>query len=684
MKNEFVTKSRIYFEGWLPGNIKRLKNEAFVHILGTGNNEEDSRLVDRDQLVSIIRRMVTEWNELPNTRTDFRLESALEQPDRLLEVVCPDVLYVTPDPMMLKCSVCDRLDYHRSRQNREEAIEHASRRIREGHDKPFIPCGKNGCRGVMRQMEHVAIHRCGNTTPIDIPFASIRVKILGYRSHGSSFLQSEFFDVDTGVATNHSLQMPCRSCQPNHERSSKQARPVGNPDIFHSHSLQYLCLKEEAGKLNSRLASACRSAEGRDIARDLSDAVVSTILGLTSAESLFDYMREAVEGGTDKQDIEGVTAELEKQRSIISTIDTMAAAIGQDVANTIKDTTLLRIQELDKQLVTASGRFSSVHEFFSLPSLIQQVGLRRRAIEAALLPHDSAKECATFADMLSEEMDPARKDALLQDASVLKNRYGVDSISHYKQLNVVMASMGYTRELAQPTEESGNPDYPPITLMGYEDTLKESLRGKTIIYALPARTEAIQVRLCPSRVLRWCIDQAGWEDPGSEVVDNKVAAHAHLLSNCPALSLDPAEVMAETRNDPVLQSAPFHLLHTISHCLLGSIKRHTGYDQKSMMEYLMPTDLSLILYVTSVQNYTSGGLLTLFRHHLRLWFDDASNYAFNCIFDPMCSDKGAVCSGCVQIVMGCETFNHGVSRSYIHGGKLGSEQQIEILDGYWQ
>lgn len=103
-----------------------------------------------------------------------------------------------------------------------------------------------------------------------------------------------------------------------------------------------------------------------------------------------------------------------------------------------------------------------------------------------------------------------------------------------------------------------------------------------------------------------------------------------------------------------------------------------------MMEYLMPTDLSLILYVTSVQNYTSGGLLTLFRHHLRLWFDDASNYAFNCIFDPMCSDKGAVCSGCVQIVMGCETFNHGVSRSYIHGGKLGSEQQIEILDGYWQ
>jgi len=684
MKNEFVTKSRIYFEGWLPGNIKRLKNEAFVHILGTGNNEEDSRLIDRDQLVSIVRRLVTEWNELPNSRTDFRLETALEQPGRLLEVVCPDVLYATPDPMMLKCSNCGRLNYYGSRQNRDEAIESASRRIRDGREKAYVPCGQNGCSGVMQQMQHVAIHRCGNLTPIDIPFPSRRVSNLGYRSHGSSFLQSEFFNVDTGVVTDHSLQMPCQACRPHHERSSKQARPVGNPDIFHSHTLQYLCLKEEAGKLISRLTSVCRSAEGSDIAKDLSDAVVSTLLGLTGAESLFDYMQEAVEGTTEKQNIEGITAELEKQRATISTFDAIADQIGQDAAYTIKRTAKLRIQELERQLVRTTGRFASVRKFFSQPTLIQQIGLRRRAIEAALLPHDSAKDCATFAELLNQEVDPARKDALYQDASILKNRYGVDSISHYKQLNVVMASMGYTRELAQPTEESGNPEYPPITLVGYEDTLKESLRGKTIIYALPARTEAIQVRLCPSRVLRWCIDQAGWEEAGAEVVNDKAAAHAYLLSNCPALSLDPAEVIAETRNDPVLQSAPFHLLHTISHCLLGSIKRHTGYDQKSMMEYLMPTDLSLTLYVTSVQNYTSGGLLTLFKHHLRLWFDDASNYAFNCIFDPMCSDKGAACSGCVQIVMGCETFNHGVSRSYIHGGKLGSEQQIEIHNGFWQ
>jgi hypothetical protein len=270
---------------------------------------------------------------------------------------------------------------------------------------------------------------------------------------------------------------------------------------------------------------------------------------------------------------------------------------------------------------------------------------------------------------------------LVSDALVFLDRYGIREITHYKEINVVMASLGYTRELDKPNEDETD-NTPPTVLMGYVDKVNLNLSSKTIIYALPAKTEAIHISLDPRKLLLWCINSCGWEDPGKSVTSDSKKSHAYLLMNSPALCMDPSEVLQETKFRPLSESAPFHLLHTISHCLLGTIKRHTGYDQKSVMEYLIPMDLSIILYVTSVQNYTAGGLLTLFRHHLHRWLDEASNYAFNCIFDPLCSDRGSSCSGCVQVVMGCETFNHGLSRSYLHGGKTG-EEDFQILGGFW-
>ena len=68
---------------------------------------------------------------------------------------------------------------------------------------------------------------------------------------------------------------------------------------------------------------------------------------------------------------------------------------------------------------------------------------------------------------------------------------------------------------------------------------------------------------------------------------------------------------------------------------------------------------------------------------VRAWFDDASMYAFNCAFDPVCSDVGGACSGCIQTELGCETFNHGPSRSYVHGGAIDRERSVLINGGFW-
>jgi len=274
----------------------------------------------------------------------------------------------------------------------------------------------------------------------------------------------------------------------------------------------------------------------------------------------------------------------------------------------------------------------------------------------------------------------AKKAQVLSCITYLQDRYHISELSHYKKINVVMASVGYTRERKEPPEGAPG-QVVPVVLNGYLNT--ERSVPKSYIYALPAVTEAIEIKLSPTKVLRWCIDDAGWSDPGREITGSDATSLKHLILNSPALRMDPMDVTRDTKDYSTSSLAPFHLLHTISHCLVGTAKRHTGYDEKSISEYLLPMNMSILLYVSSVQNYTSGGLRMLFEHYLRQWIDDACNYAFSCAFDPICSDKGSTCSGCVQIVLGCETFNHGLSRCYLHGGDLEEAANLRLGAGFW-
>lgn len=205
-----------------------------------------------------------------------------------------------------------------------------------------------------------------------------------------------------------------------------------------------------------------------------------------------------------------------------------------------------------------------------------------------------------------------------------------------------------------------------------------------MLYALSAQTEALWIKLDPIRILSWCVKSAGWEAPPPEALASRSSAQAYLLQNCPLLMQPPGQAAELTKTLGASVAAPFHLLHSISHALMLTARRHSGYDSQSLTEYLLPMDLSFLIYVTSVQNYTAGGLLTLFQHYLRRWFEDASLHAFSCAFDPICSDVGAACPGCVQIARGCETFNSGVSRAFLHAGYVDKGQSLWISDGFWQ
>ncbi len=166
MNEEYVSKSRVYFEGWLPGSIKKLRNESLAMVVGASNNDEESRQIDRDQLVSVVKKLVKEWKDLPNAEVDYRLENALDHPDPNLVVVCPESLYIDPFPMMLRCNRCQVLEYHQRFSKIGESTQKADRRVVERGGRKVIPCRRR-CEGVMQQVPYVAIHRCGNLQRYD-------------------------------------------------------------------------------------------------------------------------------------------------------------------------------------------------------------------------------------------------------------------------------------------------------------------------------------------------------------------------------------------------------------------------------------------------------------------------------------------------------------------------------------
>ncbi|WHL27080.1 hypothetical protein QJS63_21230 [Pseudomonas juntendi] len=420
-------------------------------------------------------------------------------------------------------------------------------------------------------------------------------------------------------------------------------------------------------------------AEGPEgVAQDVSEGITLALLKRMSGRELQQKLELLLSANVgDAEEQAALRAELERKRLSIAKYEQRAA--DDDFLAELLNSTRKQAAIIESQLAASSGCFSAARTFISDPGRIIDLVTNRRTLEAVFLPHDV--QGRTITQEIAETSDSVQRDLLATQWQSVQERYGIDSVTHIPDLRVVLATLGYTREKSSP---SVNPGTPPVMLNAFADRVDEAMKGKTSIYAMSAKTEALWVRLDPRKVLRWCVDSAYLESPGEEVFADKVRSHALLLSHYHVLSMLPGKAAREIPARNPEEGAPFNLLHTISHALMLTARRHTGYDSKSIQEYLIPMDLSVILYVSSVQNYTAGGLLTLFQHYLQTWFDDASMFTFNCAFDPVCTDAGNSCSGCVQIEIGCETFNQGLSRAYIHGGPVNREGSMLIQKGFWE
>lgn len=686
MESEFINRSRLFREAFLPGAYARLRNQAYAKIVGIRNSNSALDGVDKEQLVDAVATFLVDWEAVGGlVEAGFRVAAQQKR----LEIQSPSELYVTPAPTMLTCKTCSVIDFYDTRTPGDQVLQKMKGRVRARHGRSVVICKRPGCGGAMVQIPYLAVHRCGFSSNLYVHHSARRAQNIGFKSTGS-FFNSSYFDVDTGAKLAGTLQDECSGCAtkygqsggpsgPPTEELNKRGTPLTNGESFYAQSTQYIALSVERGRLVSEMLGSIAQSQGvlAGLTVDIAEGVAATLIRNVSGRELEEQLIASLSGSfADATKHAELSGQIARKRAAVDRY--RALAESDEFMREMLESTEREIAELDRQLTSAAGKFRAVRSDLPEDETLLQLVKHRRSLEAVLLDRDVSG--VTVEQAIGQSGDLVQKEAMEAQWSAVKERYGVESISHIPDLKVVLASLGYTREKRIP---SNNPAAARVVLNGYEDLNDDAMRGKTPVYAMSAKTEALWIRLDPQKVLSWCISSAGWQDPGDAVKACRKRSHAHLLKQSPALSMHPKMVGSETMGQPKGESAPFHLLHTISHALMLTARRHTGYDSKSIMEYLFPMDLSVILYVSSVQNFTAGGLLTLFQHHLLPWFDDASLFAFNCAFDPVCSDSGGSCSGCVQLELACETFNQGLSRAYIHGGNVDRELSLEVSEGFW-
>jgi hypothetical protein len=683
IEQELIQNSRIFYENYLPGAVTRLRNQSLALVVGVADKEDALEGLDRNQLIDAVRKFFFDWKSNGGS-VDALLDEAAERND--FRVQAPNEIYVTPFPLVIRCAKCGALENHdKPRRALDLILASAHGRISGSSSNARIRCNRNGCGGVMRQVPFVVVHRCGHMSALTVPPSARGSSALGLRANTGMYRQNMFFDLGADENVAGATTELCPTCSVGGSKSIpplQKGTPVGGGDSFLPQVLQFVALSKDPGQLVSSVQSELsRLAEGAELtgrAKDLAEGVAYGLLGCLDSAALQSQLLQILDGGTVTPDeLAKIHSEREKLEKEIVSLEVLIAQ-GHDFTS-IRDASKERLSKLFSKSGASEGTFLAVRQYFDRDDVLFDLIKQRRTMEAVLLRHDVGRQ--GIGQSIENSTDPVIKVGRAQDWQEVQHNFGVQDIAHIPDLKVVLSAVGFTREKREPER---NPDEVAVKLNPFEDQVRSSAKGKAVLYALSAQTEALWIKLDPLKILEWCVKGAGWEPLPSGTLVSRAAAQAYLLQTCPLLTQPPGQATELTKALGAQRAAPFHLLHSISHALTLTARRHSGYDSQTLTEYLLPMDLSFLIYVTSVQNYTAGGLLTMFQYYLRRWFEDASLHVFNCAFDPICSDVGSACPGCVQLARGCETFNSGVSRSFLHGGFVDKNQSFWIPQGFWQ
>ena len=261
---------------------------------------------------------------------------------------------------------------------------------------------------------------------------------------------------------------------------------------------------------------------------------------------------------------------------------------------------------------------------------------------------------------------------------------GLSRVSLVDDLPIIVAAFGYTRRsLYQPTydEEVLNArDLPTQLRPFYALDRRAALRldridveGNVPLLAREGEHEGIFLGLDRHRVLEWLARNGVSLDQGGEPEIGRILSR-----------LEPVDRYYDKIWTLPVRRLVFGLVHSLSRDeVIGPL---AGLERTSLGEYVMLPLLGTVIYANGGM-MKMGCMETVVRDNLDALLDDLGTRSLDCLYDPDCLDRVGACHGCLHSPeISCRTFNHGLSRAFLRGGRSPWRDAAmeEDIFGYWQ
>jgi len=489
----------------------------------------------------------------------------------------------------------------------------------------------NHCGGRLKQLGYVQIHNCGRMEELHLPAR-------GCPEHGDQFLtlydpgrvRLAFWRCGKCGRRIQNLRMnPCNCAYSETVDDVYEKRmritAAGDPAVQLSHTVSFINLPEQM--------------KARFRGPDAVPWVVARVWGLHDGPA--GRLSEEREGERKKLLEDFLNSLPEDKRLALLNDSEIKQALDSLTPGTGRDGLDRRVTEL----------IDSVAHYFE-----EGCSLRRQLTEHVTLS-DSNRVYATATPGTNGSDDELNR---------LIDGLGVASVTAIHDFPVALCAYGFTRVTRNPQRSELNP-FPPTR------------DGKIPLLVHPSDTEALWFRLDALRVVDWLEANGFTSGSGAETAAD---AWLWLYKQAPSLWLTRDASEAER---PVCAAVEC-LLHTMSHVITKRIA-WSGFAASSIAEYLIPGTLSFLLFVSRYTGSKVGGLITLFEHRLGAWLLDSVQAGHECIYDPLCSDEGGSCVGCLHREYGCFSFNANLSRAVLYGGPTPSSDPLGgrfIEHGYWE
>ncbi len=572
----------------------------------------------------------------------------------------PEGVRAEPFPTTYECSKCEKAHgYYTANDVKEK--------------NPHLTCDRHGCDGNLEQYQFVSVHTCGEIR---------RLYPQSCPTHGDQHVALDRRDSQrvrnfhwSCRVDNCSWETPVRNYQ---NCGCDYSPPAGDENegmyttVHRAGSVYYPHYISTVNLHTAGIGHLRNSSDGAKKA-------IARHLNLADADSVQDVNLNQRIGQVEVDDEKVV--EVYTERDDITTLDE-AREFLREQGNLGSQTITERLGEL--LALETDGENSELTE--AGDELLQYV-----------LSRDTLTT-----DTLSELEDEARGRGFTDKADRI-NSYqddlgslGFADVRVIEDFPVQTFVYGYTRGGREENEARIN---------AFSQSASDG--DGTPIFVDTSETEAVQFDLDPGRVLLWlALNIPATSDPSAvngaitlpEITDRSETALEHARSEIDSLTTDeqwafllnhlaPVERYGRFQTDldddveGQVTEYVFKLVHTLSHVLLKQASTISGFDRTNLSEFLFPRALSVVIYANNREEFNIGGMHTMVEQQLDNLLGQAETHGNDCVYDPVCSQRGGACLSCLHVSeISCSYFNQVLSRDYLFGSRPNTDNDI---DGYW-